>query len=93
MLAVLNKEKEIKLGLKIHIPIGRPAIMASARVSWVKKVSGHHSRVLIGLRYRGYPGQRFKPDCAGGLCQEPFPPDSLGQVTYSSFRPGRGELE
>ena len=51
MLAVLNKEKEIKLGLKIHIPIGRPAIMASARVSWVKKVSGHHSQVLIGIRY------------------------------------------
>ena len=51
ILAVLNKEKEIKLSLKIHIPIGRPAVTAQAAVSWVKKVSGGHSQVLIGLRY------------------------------------------
>lgn len=51
MLAVLNKEKEIRLGLKIHIPVGRPAIAACGIVSWVKKSTSHHSQVLIGLRY------------------------------------------
>ena len=60
MLAVLNKEKDVKLGLKIHIPVGRPAIAASGIVSWVKKSSSHHSQVLIGLRYEDIQAKDLK---------------------------------
>ncbi len=60
MLAVLNKEKEIKLSLKIHIPVGLPAIAACGIVSWVKKSSSHHSQVLIGLRYEDIRAKDLK---------------------------------
>ena len=49
--ALLKNNKEIKLNLKIHIPIHLPAITVVAKVSWFQEEESHLSQYLVGLRY------------------------------------------
>ncbi len=48
---LLKSAKGVKLNLKIHIPIHRPASFARARVLWFKEEPHHLSRYRAGLIY------------------------------------------
>lgn len=50
-IALLESNKEIKLNLKIHIPIHLPAITVTAKVNWFQEEESHLSRYLVGVHY------------------------------------------
>lgn len=52
LVKLLSAPEEVRLNLKIHIPIHRPASEATAEVLWFKKEEGHHlSQYRAGLKY------------------------------------------
>jgi len=50
-LAKFLKEGQVKLLLKISMPLAAPAISASAKLVWLKEVAGQPDSYLIGLNY------------------------------------------
>jgi len=50
-LAKLIKEKQVKLSLDIEMPLAATPVPASARVAWVKDITGQPNKYLIGLSY------------------------------------------
>lgn len=50
-LANLLKNEQIRLSLKIQMPLSAVSVPAKARIVWVKEISGQPDSYLIGLNY------------------------------------------
>jgi len=50
-LAKLIKNRQVKLSLDIEMPLAAAPVPASAKVAWVKDVTGQLNKYLIGLNY------------------------------------------
>ncbi len=50
-LAKLIKNRQVKLSLDIEMPLAATPVPASAKVAWVKDVTGQPNKYLIGLSY------------------------------------------
>ncbi|MDP3732431.1 MAG: PilZ domain-containing protein [Candidatus Omnitrophota bacterium] len=50
-LAKLIKDRQVKLSLDIQMPLAASPVPASARVAWVKDITGQPNKYLIGLSY------------------------------------------
>ena len=50
-LAKVIKDRQVKLSLDIEMPLAAAPVPASARVAWVKDITGQPNKYLIGLSY------------------------------------------
>ena len=50
-LAKVIKDRQVKLSLDIEMPLAAAGVPASARVAWVKDITGQPNKYLIGLSY------------------------------------------
>ncbi len=55
-LAELIKDRQAKLSLDIQMPLTAAPVPASAKVAWVKDVTGQPNKYLIGLSYENIAG-------------------------------------